>query len=182
MRKEHCNQIKKSVFESLAPMNYGKVCLDEVYRLFSHMGKLAEIERCIDEFVKEGVAKKIQTKHGKFYVFEKIALEFGRRWREELNNLKKQMEETKNIELVLSEKIATLEKMRTIWLEGWNSVINNYEVYARVHNYISSIFFGQKIEKILADLKKVSERKRLINKRILEIEDKLKNTYEEALL
>ncbi|MEM3765808.1 MAG: hypothetical protein QXU46_02130 [Candidatus Bathyarchaeia archaeon] len=181
MRKEQCNQIKKSVFENLAPMNYGKVCLNDVYRLFSHMGKMVEIEKCVDEFVKDGVAKKIQTKHGKVYVFEKIALEFGKKWKEKLDNLKKQKEQIEDTESILTGKLATLERMRTVWLEGWNSVLNDPEVYAGLHNYLSSVFFGQKIEKILANLKNINERKQVINKRIIEVEDKLKGTYEEAL-
>jgi uncharacterized protein YhaN len=182
MRKEQCNQIKKSVFENLAPVNYGKVCLNDVYRLFSHMGKMVEIEKCIDEFVKNGVAKKIQTKRGKFYVFEKIALDFGRKWREELDNLRKKKKQIENTESILSEKLATLEKMRAFWLEGWNDVLNDPEVYAGLHNYVSSVFLGQRIKKILVNLKNINEEKQVINKRIIEVEDKLKDTYEEALL
>jgi adenylosuccinate synthase len=182
MRKEQCNQIKKNVFENIAPINYGKVCLNDVYRLFSHVGKIVEIEKCIDEFVKDGIAKKIETKHGKFYVFENIALEFDRKWREELEGLKKQKEQIKNTESILNEKLLTLEKMRTVWLEGWNSVLKDPDVYAGLYNYVSSLFFGQKIEKILTALKNINEKRQIINKRILELENRLKSTYEAAVL
>jgi len=182
MQKEQCDQIKKRIFENIAPINYGKVCLDDIYRLFTHMGTKSEIEKCVDEFIKDGVARKIETKHGKFYVFNGIALQFGRRWKEELNVLKKQKEHLENIESILKEKLVTLEKMRTVWLEGWNSVLNDSDVYAGLHNFISSVFFGQKIEKILTALRNINDRKQTINKRIHVLEDKLKNTYEEAML
>jgi len=182
MRKEHCDQIKKRIFENLAPINYGKVCLDDVYRLFSYLGTKAEIEKCVDEFIKDGVARKIETKRGKFYVFDSIALQFGRRWEEEITFLKKQKEDLENIESILKEKLITLEKMRTIWLDGWNSVLSDPDDYAGLHNYVSSIFFGQKIEKILTALRNINDRKQTIKKRIHELEDKLKNTYEEAML
>lgn len=182
MRKEQCNQIKKNVFENMAPINYGKVCLNDVYRLFSRMGKMVEIEKCIDELVKDGVAKKVETKHGKFYIFEGIALEFGRKWRKELNNLEEQMKQIENSELVLNEKLATLEKMRTMWLEGWNNILEDIDVYTGLHNYISSIFFGQKIEKILRNIKNINERRRIIIIRIRELEARLKDTYEEVKL
>jgi hypothetical protein len=179
MRKEQCNQIKRSVFENVAPMNYGKVGLNDVYRLFSHMGRMVEIEKCIDEFVKDGVAKKVETTHGKFYVFEEIALEFGRKWKEEVSSLKEQMKQIENNELVLNEKLVILEKMRNIWLEGWKDVLKDSDVYVGLHNYVSSIFFGQRIEKILANLKNINERMQIINKRIGELEGRLKESYEE---
>jgi hypothetical protein len=182
MRKEQCNQIKKNVFENIATLNYGTVCLNDVYRLFSHVGKIVEIEKCVDEFVKDGIAKKIETKHGKFYVFENIALEFGRKWREELEGLKKQKEQFENTASVLTEKLLTLEKMRTVWLEDWNSVLKDPDVYAGLHYYVSSVFFGQRMEKILTALKNINEKKQIIDKRILELEDRLKSTYEAAVL
>jgi hypothetical protein len=179
MRKDQCNQIKRSVFENVAPMNYGKISLSDVYRLFSHMGRMVEIEKCIDGFVKDGVAKKVETTHGKFYVFEEIALEFGRKWREEVNSLKEQIKQIEDNESVLNEKLATLEKMRNIWLEGWEYVLKDSDVHAGLHNYVSSVFFGQRIEKILANLKNINERMRIINKRIGELERRLKESYEE---
>jgi uncharacterized protein YhaN len=182
MRKEQCNQIKKNVFENIAPVNYGKVYLNDVYRLFSHMGKIVEIEKCVDEFVKDGIAKKIETKHGKFYVFENIALEFGRKWREELDILRKKKKQIENKESILSEKLATLEKMRALWLEGWNSALRDPDVYAGLHYYVFSVFFGQRIEKILTALKNINENKQIIDKRILELEDRLKSTYEATVL
>ena len=178
MRKERCKQIKTRIFEHVAPVHYGKLSLNEAYRLFSHLGSQAEIERCLDEFVKNGVANKVKVAQGKFYVFEGIALEFGRKWKEKLEDLKEQNKELENAILVLQQELEVIQKMRGIWLDGWEDVLKDPDVYSSVNNYISSVCFGQYVERVLGGVKEKNRQLRMLNKKIEELESRLRKSFE----
>lgn len=179
MRKELYERIKRKIHENIAPLYYGKVELNNLYRIFSSVANRSEIEKCIEELVKEGFAKKVETNKGKFYVFEKLAAEFGKHWKEKLNNSKMQLKKTELQEAKLRAKLEVLEEMRNIWLEDWDHVLKDPEMYAGLHNYISSVIFGQKIEKILVSLNDINKKIKTISKNIENLENKLKNSYVE---
>jgi len=179
MRKEQCRQIRTRIFEHVAPAHFGKVSLNNAYRLFSHLGSLSEIERCLDEFLKNGLAKKVEAAQGKFYVFEEIALEFGRRWNEELADLREQNRELEKEVLVLRGELEAVEKMRDVWVDGWEDVLKDSDVYSSVNNYISSVFFGQYVKRVLGKLQERNRILRTVSKKIREIESKLRASYED---
>ena len=178
MQKEKCQQIKKHVFENIASTYYGKVSLNYVYRLYSHFGSIAEIEKCLDEFVKNGIAEKVEIAQGKCYIFREIALQFGKRWNKELTDLKERGKELEDEILLLRSEIDAVGKMRDIWLDGWEDVLQDPNLYPSVNNYISSVYFGQRTDRILDRLKDSNRMLNQVNKKIEEIKSKLRVSYE----
>lgn len=178
MRKEKCRQIKTSIFENVAPSHYGKVNLNDACRLFSHLGSRAEIEKCLDEFVKEKAAIKVAVAQGKVYVFEEIALAFGKKWSDDLERLRDQNKKLESEVSVLQGKIGIIEDIRNLWMEGWEDLLKDQDLCANVSNYVSSVFFASQIEKGLHELKEKNRALKIVNKKIEELENASRASYE----
>jgi hypothetical protein len=178
MQRKVCQQIKTRVLEYIAPTNYGRVSLNDAYRLFSNLGSRSEIEKCLDELVGSKIAQKTETTSGIFYVFSEIALKFGQKWKNELEGLKTQITSLENETRTLEKRIETNGKVRDIWLEGWKDALQDPETYASVHNYISSVFFGQRIACIFDDLTTKNKTVHSIQRRIREKERRIKDSYQ----
>jgi len=165
MRKKEWEYVKKCVYQNIVLANYGRVSLGQVYRLFSDYGSLAELEKCLDSFVKEGVAVKLNEGGAKIYVFKEIAARFEKKWKEQLESLEAQ----KNI--ILSQKtrkeneVKVLNELYNLWHNGWKD-IKNQSVTAGIKNYISD-FWQSAIQE---NLKMIQE---LENKLVL-IEDDIR--------
>jgi len=147
MKKENREYVRKCVYQNIVLANYGRVSLGQVYRLFSDYGSLAELEKCLDSFVKEGVAVKLNEGGAKIYVFKEIAARFEKKWKEQLENLEAQ----KNI--ILRQKtrkeneVKVLNELYNLWHNGWKD-IKNQSVTAGIKNYISN-FWQSSIQKNL---------------------------------
>ena len=178
MRKEKCRQIKTNIFENVAPSHYGKVNLNDAFRLFSHLGSRDDIEKCLDEFVKEKVAIKVEAAQGKIYVFEEIALAFGKKWSDDLAGLREQNKKLENEVSVLQGKIGIMEDIRNLWMDGWEDLIKDQDLCANVSNYVSSVFFAPQIEKGLHELKERNRTLKIVNKKIEELENLSRMSYE----
>jgi hypothetical protein len=171
--------LKTRILEHVAPAHYGKISLNDAYRLFSHFGSLKEIEKCLDGLVKCKAAQKVVTSQGKLYVFEDVALQFGKRWDEELKNLKIQSVNLEKEISFFNKEMEVTEKLREMWLGGWDDVLKDVDTtYASVNNYISSVFFGRYINAIITRIREGDEKLRVVNKKIEEIENVLKGSYE----
>jgi len=178
MRKEKCQQIKAHVFENVAPMQQGKVSLNDVYRMFSHLGSRSEIEKCLDELVGSNRAQKVEVNQGVHYIFQEIALKYGKKWKDEVENLKEQASELESEVTSLKMMLEANEKMMDIWLEGWRDVLKDADVYSSVSNYLSCVFFGQRLKRILDELKDKGKALRVICMKTKEGERKLAASYE----
>jgi len=170
-------QIKKRIYENIVPLYQGRIELSNLYRIFSSVADQSEIKKCVEEFVKEGLAKKIKTDERELYIFEKIARKFGEKWTKELDKLKIQLKKLENEENEMNKKLQLLADMKSIWLDGWGQFVEDPDIYARVHNYISCIFFGQKMERIITSLKKINRDICKVKEKIEELESKLKESY-----
>jgi len=177
MNKKLLRQIKKRIYENIVPLYYGKIELDNLYRIFSSLAGRSEIKKCIEEFVKDGLAKKVKTDEGEFYIFEKVAREFGERWTQELNKLKIELKKLEDEKNEINKKLQFLADIKSIWLDGWTRFLIDSDVYAGVHNYISCVFFNQKMEQTVMNLKKIDRDLRKIRRRIEELESKLNESY-----
>jgi len=177
MRKEKCQQIKTHVFENVAPLHQGKVSLNDVHRMFSHLGSRSEIEKCLNELVDDNMAQKVEMNQGTFYVFSEIALKYGQKWKDELQSLKEHMKNLDGEISSLEKKLEVNEKMMNIWLEGWKEALQDTNTYSCLNNYVSSVFFGQRIEVILNRLREKTKELREINMRAKEAERKIAASY-----
>ena len=176
MQKTKCQRIKSSVLENIAPLHYGQVSLNYVCRVFSHMGSKQEIEKCLDELVAEELAEKVETNNGIMYLFEEMALEFGRKWEENLSEFKTKSEELEKRIKTLEKRLIIAETLRDVWIEGWKKNLPD-EFYPPVANYISSVFFGQYLLKIRKDLYNQTQRMSVIKKRSDEEEKRLSSSF-----
>jgi hypothetical protein len=178
MHEDKCKKIQTQIFENIAPLYDGIVTLNEAVRLFSYLGEKEEIEDCLDQFIKNKIAKKIQTSHGIIYVFEEIALNFGKKWQNDVIELKKQGQELEKTVTVLKQKENHLEELNKIWADGWDKTDS---IYSSLIFYISSVFFAQAKEKIIAE---IEEKKRFISKceqQSRERQQKLDSSYYNTL-
>jgi len=176
MKKEICEYIKKCVYENIAPIHYGKVSLSEVYRLFSNYGSLSDLENCLDDFIKNGIAEKKMNSKGKIYIFKNIALEYGKRLKKELNNLKNKEEKIKKEISYIKNNIGIIEEIGNIWKEKWEKYFKN-KTYASLINYIS-IFLGNYMKKYLDLLQDYNNKLKEIEGKIEEIQSILEESYE----
>ena len=159
MRKEECEYIKKCVYQNIAVVYYGRVALSQVYHLFSDYGSLEDIEKCLDSFVKEGIAEKLE---GKIYVFKDIAARFEKKWKDQLQNLETQ----KNI--ILSEidkkenELKILNELYNLWYNGWEKV-EDQSLKSGIKNYISIFWqstikeYAKTLQELKNDLSSVEE-------------------------
>lgn len=177
MQKKKCQQIKTRVVEYLAPLNQGRVNLDQVYRLFSYLGSRSEIEKCMDDLVRSKLAKKVETDSGVSYIFNEIALEYGRKWKDGLENSKAEATRLQDEIELLETNIETQERMRDIWLEGWRNILHDLRVCSSVHNYISTVFFGQKIAGIFGEIEDKNRRLQTIRSGMKDLEKRIKASY-----
>src|SRR5438876_109097 len=58
MRVETRRQIREAVLHDMAPAHAGQVSLEEVSRAFRGRGDFKEVEECLNDLVKEGIAMK----------------------------------------------------------------------------------------------------------------------------
>ena len=165
MRKEDWEYVKKCVYQNIVLANYGRVSLSQVYRLFSDYGSLAELEKCLDSFVKEGVAVKLNEGGAKIYVFKEIAAKFEKKWKEQLENLEAQKNIILNQKTRKENDVKVLNELYNLWHNGWKD-IKNQSVTAGIKNYISD-FWQSAIQE---NLKMIQE---LENKLVL-IEDDIR--------
>jgi DNA mismatch repair ATPase MutS len=160
MRDEDKEYIRKCVYPNIALANYGRVSLSQVYRLFSDYGSLEEVEKCLDSFVKEGVAEKLNEGGAKIYVFKEIAAKFERKWKEQLENLETQ----KNIILREKQKkeneVKVLNELYNLWRKGWKSN-KEQSLELGIKNYISS-FWESSIKECVKAIKELEGRLALL--------------------
>ncbi len=172
MRKEECEYIKKCVYQNIAVVYYGRVALSQVYHLFSDYGSLEDLEKCLDSFVKEGIAEKLNEGGAKIYVFKEIAAKFEKKWKDQLENLVTQ----KNI--ILREKskkdneLKVLNELYNLWYDGWEKV-ENQSLKSGIKNYIS-IFWQSTIKEYVKTLQELENKLSLVENDII----KLKNMLE----
>jgi ribosomal protein L33 len=88
MRREACQYVKRQVSNYLAPTYQGRIDLLAIYRLFSDHGTLVELEACMDEFVKEGIAQKSVEQGCKYYVFANSVCKHDKARRQRIRKLK----------------------------------------------------------------------------------------------
>lgn len=171
MRREDCEYVKKCVYQNVALANYGRVTLNQVYRLFSDYGSLSELEKCLDSFVKEGVAEKLNEGGAKIYVFKEIAAKFEKKWREQLENLERQKS------IILSEKtrkeseVKVLNQLYNLWLEEWEN-IENQSLKSGIKNYIS-IFWQSTIRERVKTLQEIENKLKSVESDITKLENML---------
>src|SRR5439155_23736848 len=72
MRVETRRQIREAVLHDMAPAHAGQVSLEEVSRAFRGRGDFIEVEECINDLVKEGVAMKTEVSGRSYDLFEGI--------------------------------------------------------------------------------------------------------------
>lgn len=174
MKKDHCEYIKKCVLENIAFANYGRVTLSQIYRLFSDYGSLRDLEKCLDTFVKDGVAEKQIDEGVTIYVFKEIATKFEKRWKEQLNNLltQKNMLSEKRVKKEMEVKAAN--ELYNIWREGWKN-IKDKKLEHGIKNFISN-YWKCVIDRQVNELKVIENEINILTERIKTLE-KLLGTF-----
>jgi hypothetical protein len=175
MKEEICKWIKQQVYQYIAPANYGRVILSEVYRLFSDYGPIQDLEKCMDTFVKNGFASKTTDENGStIYVFKDIAVKFERQWRENLEDLLvqkgKMLKEKERREIL----IRVLNDIHSVWSNGWRG-IGDWQVEASIRNYIS-IFWNDVIKEVVDSLKRMEGRIKQVDSEIKKLKNLLGET------
>jgi len=153
MRIETRKQIREAVLHDMAPAHAGQVSLEEVSRAFRGQGDFKEIEECLNDLVKEGLAMKTEVSGRSYYLFEGIARDAAsqneRRLaqiRTELGSLLGEMDE---LEHLMEEERFALDRIRPIWSKEWDKSELGAEAIGRIQSYLSFI-----IDKPLQDHKR----------------------------
>lgn len=121
MNKKNVRQIQIQVLENLAPIHEGTLSLNEVIRLFSHLGDKQEIETCLDQLIDNKSVLKTEQNNEVFYIFQGIARQFGQKWRYDITRLKNNISVVEQEIVNLKDRMGKSHELREIWLKGWGS-------------------------------------------------------------
>jgi predicted ribosome quality control (RQC) complex YloA/Tae2 family protein len=164
VKKEDCEYVKEHVYKYIAPQHLGVVCLHDVYRLFSNYGSPRELEKCLDSFVKEGVAEKLEEEGGgKVYVFKDIVEKFREALVEKLEDLEAQKKRLLNQKAEREREVEVLYELYNLWLSGWSE---EDQIVVGVKNYAADFWLSA----IREDLKTIRD----LEDKLVSIERKIK--------
>ncbi|MGC9014893.1 MAG: hypothetical protein ACP5KW_11010 [Thermoproteota archaeon] len=169
MRKEECEYIKKCVYQNIAVVYYGRVALSQVYHLFSDYGSLEDLEKCLDSFVKEGIAEKLDE--GKIYVFKDIATKFEKKWKDQLEELVKQKDMILSETSKKKDELKVLNELYNLWYEGWEKV-ENQSLKSGIKNYIS-MFWQSTIKEYVKTLQELENKLSSVESGITKLRNRL---------
>jgi DNA mismatch repair ATPase MutS len=169
MRKEDWEYIKKCVYQNIAVAYCGRVTLSQVYRLFSDYGSLEDLEKCLDSFVKEGIAEKLDE--GKIYVFKDIATKFEKKWKDQLEELVKQKDMILSETSKKKDELKVLNELYNLWYEGWEKV-ENQSLKSGIKNYIS-MFWQSTIKEYVKTLQELENKLSSVESGITKLRNRL---------
>ena len=139
MRQEQKRQIQEAVLHNIAPAYTGQVSLEDVARTFTGRGSIAEIEGCLDEFVKQGRAEKTVVLGRTYYVFEGIAGEAASSNEKRLDEIQKELEflsgQEQEAERMLAQERQAIDVLRPIWLTRLDESSLDPSDVQRIQNY-----------------------------------------------
>lgn len=169
MRPETKKQIREAVLYDMAPAQAGQVNLEDVARVFRGRGELREVEECLDELVKEGLAKRTRLSGRSYYIFESIAGEAAARNERRLKEIEERtgflLKETERLEGLLKEENLALDRLRPIWLSGWEKSKLGPEEILNVRTYVSTVIgkhpetHHRELRKLGANMRELEEEK-----------------------
>ncbi len=141
MNLERRKLIREAVLHDMAPAYEGQVSLEDVNRAFRGRGDLKEIEECLNDLVKEGLATKTEVSGRSYYLFESIARDAVSRNERRLGEVENELEllqkEIEGLEHLREEERFALDHIRPIWFGGWDKSGLEREALDRVQNYIA---------------------------------------------
>jgi len=181
MHKEQRKQIRDRVYQYVAPAHNGLVRLADVYRLYSHIGTAEEIEKCLDELVKkggkDGNVKKMIIEGEKTYLFVDIATRTKTELDRKLEKLEQKYAILKSQEAAFEAKLNGLFEMRKVWLDGWRNLIQDSRTYVALTNFISSVFFQQRLDQTSRQIEENGKASILIAEQIKSLETEVNYSY-----
>jgi len=164
VKKEDCEYVKEHVYKYIAPQHLGVVRLHDVYRLFSNYGSPSELEKCLDGFVKEGVAeKKLGEGGGKVYVFKDIVEKSREALVKKLEDLEAQKKRLLNQKAEREGEVKVLYELYDLWLSGWSE---EDQIVVGVKSYAADFWLSA----IREDLKTIRD----LEEKLVSIESEIK--------
>ncbi len=143
MKLERRKLIREAVLHDMAPAYEGQISLEDVNRAFRGRGEPKEIEECLDDLVKEGLAKKTEVSGLSYYLFESIARDAASRNERRFGEIEKELDllqkEVEGLERLREEERVALDQVRPEWFGGWDKSGLDREAVDKIQNYIAMV-------------------------------------------